>query len=61
MSYEGHIAGSMAPMDAQCPLCDGVSEHDPDCELRTLPIPLAARLGPKKARREVKRRADQKS
>lgn len=58
MSKGDYRVGCMAPLDAQCPLCDGISKHDPDCELKTLPIPLAASLGLEKAKREVKRRAE---
>jgi hypothetical protein len=49
--------GYMVPMKPQCPLCDGVTEHDPDCELKTLSIQTAAMLGLKEARLEVRRRA----
>jgi hypothetical protein len=60
MPDEEMTLGYMVSMDAQCPLCDGVYQHDPDCELKTLPISLAASLGLEKARLEVKRRAEQK-
>jgi hypothetical protein len=50
-------ATAMPPPDVQCPACDGIEEHDQNCELRTLPIPLAAHLGLERALLEVKRRS----
>jgi len=51
----------MAPRRAQCPLCGGSLEHDEDCELRSLPIEYAARLGLAKALAKVRRQAQLKS
>jgi hypothetical protein len=51
--YEERPQPSMAESRRQCPLCGGSLEHDEDCELRSLPIEYAARLGLDKARAKV--------
>jgi len=51
--------GNMSILGPQCPLCGGSYEHDKDCELSALPIPLVARLSLEEARREARRRAEQ--
>lgn len=56
---EEYTLGYMVAAESECPLCGGIYEHDEDCDLRTLPIALAAKLGLENARREVKRRAEQ--
>jgi hypothetical protein len=51
------VPGSDAapPEYRQCPICEGVYEHDAGCPLRELSITRAARLGRTKALAEVKR------
>jgi hypothetical protein len=53
------FAGWATPQGYQCPACGGTEEHDEACELITLSIRRAHKLGLDRARAEVSRQAEQ--